>query len=387
MLDVKKLEYDTVISNPPFNLKSENDIKFKNIVVKKKLINFAFIFRGLEKLKDKGQMAFILPNNCLSGSHELDYRKYLIDNNLIKAVISVPGSMFESTSIPTCILLLSKENNENVSFINISECDDKIVLNRRGTGSKAHESRIYHKELGSLSDEQITDINNAIHDKIDIAGFSKTVLVKEVIEQDYSLQTGRYIDYVEVETIHRSFEDIIDDINNIRNDKNKFKITINKTIFKDLKELAELFEQSEDGKEISKDINDALDSIKELREDFKKKNEFTDETNRGMFYTEKRLIYDNWLSITNSAKNEIKNTDKKELCETFLMNLQNCQMMIVYLNNKEIVLLTELRDKLLPLLMSGELEVPKDVYVESEEDIKEPVVENVTEKKAQKTLI
>ncbi|KZX16627.1 N-6 DNA methylase [Methanobrevibacter cuticularis] len=377
-------EYDSVISNPPFNLKSEHDIRFKDIIVKKKLINFGFLLKGLEKLTENGLMAFILPNGVLSSTHEKEYRKYLIGNGFLKAVITVPGSMFESTSIPTCILVLSKTKNTKVSFISINDCEDEITINKRGTGKACHENRVYTRKLGILSDNQIEDILNSINQNLDIAGFSKSVNYKEIINQDYNFAPGRFIDFVAEEDQTRTFEHIIDDINNIINDKNQFKLTLNLTIAKELKDWVELNEEKEKNNEFIDEINKELQRVNELKEDFEESNELMDNMNENMFYTDKRLINEKWLTITRSAKNEIKNTDPKKLSETFKENLSNCQMMIRYLNNKEIVLLAELRDKLLPLLMSGELMVPENAYVETEEKTIE--VEN-TKKEPQKTLI
>ncbi len=376
-------KYDTVISNPPFNLKNEKDISFEDITIKKSSLNYAFVFEGLKNLNNNGIMAFILPLGVLSSRIEHEYRKYLIDNKLVKAVITVPGSMFESTSIPTCILILSKQENKEISFVNIEQADEKITIHTRGTGKKCHENRVYNKKLNSLSDEQITDIQLSITEKLDIAGFSKTVKLDEVHENDCIITPNRYIDFVSIEEKHRSFEDIIDDINRTINDKNKFKITLNLTIAKKLKSWVELAEEKDKNNELIKETNELLERLDTLQELYKKSKETIDAINEDMFYTDKRITQEKWLTITRSAKNEIKNTDLKELSETFKTNLSHCEMMIRYLNNRENEYLAELRDKLLPLLMNGDLKVPTEMTVPEEDNF----VEKITCEEKQKTLL
>ena len=63
--------------------------------------------------------------------------------------------------------------------------------------------------------------------------------------------------------------------------------------------------------------------------------------------------------ITSKKKNEIKfeNNSKEQLSSILIMILQNWKQHIFYLNQEENRYLAELRDALLPELMSGKIEV------------------------------
>lgn len=371
--NIPDIEVDTVVSNPPFNLKED-----------KKLLNYAFVQKGLSKLKTNGYAGYILPRGVLSSTSEIEDRKKIIDKGYLQAVITVPGSMFENTSIPTCILLLSKKQNEKVTFINIESCDEKRAIHKRGTGKKCHENRVYKKEYGKLSDAQIEDVKNTIENHLDVASFSKTVPIQDIIDQEYFFAPGRYIDFAIEDEKQRSFDDIIDDINRCIADKNKFKITLNLTIAKELKTWIDHNKTQEKNNELIKELNEALDKAREREELFKQSNKIIDDINETLFFTDKKIENEKWLTITRAAKNEIRNTDPKELSETFIFNLRQCEMMITYLNNRENEYLAELRDKLLPLLMSGELRIPDDLIVPDE-----PVheISETVNKESQKTLI
>lgn len=68
-LPVAELKVDTVISNPPFNLRLETPVKTNDFTFDKNL-NYAFIFKALDQLTDDGVGVFILPNGVLSSNDE-----------------------------------------------------------------------------------------------------------------------------------------------------------------------------------------------------------------------------------------------------------------------------------------------------------------------------
>jgi type I restriction-modification system DNA methylase subunit len=105
----------SLVSNPPYNLKWDIPLfaqiqpRFSDFnVPPASNANFAFVLTGLDFIDDK--MAILLPNGVLTTNvtEEKEIRKALIENNLLEAVILLPDKMFESTSIPTCILLFDK---------------------------------------------------------------------------------------------------------------------------------------------------------------------------------------------------------------------------------------------------------------------------------------
>lgn len=60
-------------------------------------------------MKNSGTMAIVLPLGVLfRGGSEGKIRKKLLENGSIDAVIGLPANLFNSTSIPTCILVLKR---------------------------------------------------------------------------------------------------------------------------------------------------------------------------------------------------------------------------------------------------------------------------------------
>src|SRR5690606_29900470 len=101
-------------ANPPFSLdkwghdEAENDkfSRFRRGVPPKTKGDYAFILHMIETLQPKsGRMGVVVPHGVLfRGSSEGKIRKQLIDENLLDAVIGLPGKLSYATGIPAAIL-------------------------------------------------------------------------------------------------------------------------------------------------------------------------------------------------------------------------------------------------------------------------------------------
>lgn len=106
---------DVSISNPPYNIKwepptpIENDIRFP-VIPPASNANYAFVLDCLAKAKDKAIL--ILPNSVLSSKQEVEIRHYLIENDFVEAIVTMPDKMFECTDIATCIMVLNKNKKK-----------------------------------------------------------------------------------------------------------------------------------------------------------------------------------------------------------------------------------------------------------------------------------
>ena len=121
--------FDFVVANPPFSAKAwaagltaETKYgRFDDGEPPAKNGDFAFLLHGFHYLKDDGVMAIILPHGVLfRGNAEGTIRECLIKElNYLDAVIGLPANVFYGTSIPTCILVLSKcrVHNDDILFI------------------------------------------------------------------------------------------------------------------------------------------------------------------------------------------------------------------------------------------------------------------------------
>lgn len=74
------------------------------------------------------------------------------------------------------------------------------------------------------------------------------------------------------------------------------------------------------------------------------------------------ILEENFITIS-KRQNEIQliNNDKENISEVLIFALQSWVQFIHYLNNEENIYLAELRDKLLPDLMSGKINLERDV--------------------------
>lgn len=315
-------KFDCGISNPPFNLKGEykKEVELKNM-------NFVFILKMLERVQ--GKVAFILPNGVTSSDDEVEARKYLKERNKIRAVISNPDGMFESTSIPTTVLFFDDSNE--ISFINSK--DFFTEEERKQKGEDHTKNRVYTKVLKTYSDEQIKTILSSIEDKKDIENFSKHIKNSEI--QDEIWQPNKYIDIKIEASKSRSYEDIIKDLQRVMSQKNQNKLTINEIWAKELGFL-EIFETANNGDKTVVEINNTIKNI--LKLDFE-------------------LPKQDYIRLTKSKELKWENKDKEELSSAITIALQTWKTMLHHFNNEENRYLKELRDKLLPDLMSGKLEV------------------------------
>ena len=119
---------------------------------------------------------------CLfRGGKEQAIRKKFLDEDLIDTVILLPEKLFYNTMAPGIILILNKakpKNRKNKTFfVNMSE-----------TYIKHPEVR----KLNSLSDDNIKKCVGVVLKYKEEEGFSKDVDVKEIEENEFSLNVSLY---------------------------------------------------------------------------------------------------------------------------------------------------------------------------------------------------
>lgn len=322
---------DVSVSNPPFNLKSSVSEDITKDLPLKYTCNFAFVAHCLQRGE---RCALILPRGVLTSKEELECRKYLISKGWLKAAISLPEKMFESTSVATCILLLDRKNiSKEVMLVNAEKMKSVEVREQRGEGNASHYNRIYKKEFNTFSDEQIAAICELTTKEQD--SFSKRISQEELEEHGYNLTIGPYLS-IELEgTIHRDFNAIISDINRIIRERNVIKVTVNK-VWAERLGLAEVISDCEATNEVVKAINESFSLFKN-------------------YEVKEKIIENKYIQSSNSKVFVIENTDKEILSSImpFFMNMY--KQHLYYLNNEENRLLAELRDSMLPLLMNGDL--------------------------------
>ena len=323
---------DEIVSNPPYNIKWDAptplfaDQRFQNKPIPPAAnANFAFVLTALNYMKPSGRCAFVLPNGALTSDQERDVRKYLLDAGLVERIIALPSDMFESTSIGTCVMVFSG-GNKAVKFYDCRKTAERVQRKQNGQfGGASHENRTYSKSVNVLPDDLVASVCGACED---IPGFSKEVANDEIVRNDYNLSCSRYISFQKQEIAHRPFADIMADINRVSRERSTIKITCNEVFAKQvgLYEIAQSMKKKDD-----QNINKTFELL-------------------GGHY-ENRC----YLKLTKSREFKVENQDKDMWSSLINFFLPMWKQHVYYLNQEEIRLLAELRDAMIPELMSGEL--------------------------------
>ncbi len=334
--DPPEISADEIISNPPYNIKWDApdpmfaDERFSEVIPPASNANFAFVLTALSRLKKGGKCVFVLPNGVLQSNIEKQIRQVLTDSGRIEKVVLMPDKMFECTSIGTNVMVFGNGN----SYIDFYDCREKADQEQREQngqfGGKSHTNRTYYKTVNVLSDELIKTICNECKDT---AGFSVRVSTEDIKKnKKYSLSPTAYIRFEYQESVHRSYKDIIKNINDIVRLRNSCKLVINETLAKQMGFDIETYKESINN---SKEVSSNTEAI-----------------------TGEKMLADDYISFTKN-KNEIifKSNDKEVLSHLFSFFLARWQQDIHLLYELENVYLAELRDAILPDLMSGKIDV------------------------------
>ena len=147
--------FDYIISNPPFGIDWKRE---KDAVEKEAKLGYdgrfgpglpsisdgqlLFMLNGVKKLKEgSGRMAIIQNGSSLftgdAGSGPSEIRRYLIEQDLVEAIIQLPTDLFYNTGIATYIWVISKDKSSHrlgkVQLIDASKC---FVKRRKNIGKK-----------------------------------------------------------------------------------------------------------------------------------------------------------------------------------------------------------------------------------------------------------
>lgn len=178
--------FDAVVMNPPYSQKydaRESLLTDPRFAPYKKLppaskADFAFLLHGFYHLKETGTMGIVLPHGVLfRGGAEGTIRETLLRAGNIYAVIGLPSGIFFSTGIPTCIVILKKNNPErSVFFVDASK-----EFRKQGP-------RNY------LDPEHINRIVNTVQERQDVEKFAHLASFDEIEKNDFNLNIPRYVD-------------------------------------------------------------------------------------------------------------------------------------------------------------------------------------------------
>lgn len=195
------MKFNCVVANPPFSLdkwgaeNAESDPynRFWRGTPPVSKGDWAFISHMVETaLEKQGRVAVVVPHGVLfRGAAEGRIRQKMIEENLLDAVIGLPGNLFPTTNIPVAILVFDRsrekggvrEDCKNVFFVDASR--EFVSGKNQNTLSEAHIDKIMATYTAWAEEEKYAHV----------AEFA------EIKENDFNLNIPRYIDTFEEEEV------------------------------------------------------------------------------------------------------------------------------------------------------------------------------------------
>ncbi len=210
--------FDAIVSNPPYSINwignddptLINDERFApaGILAPKSKADFAFVLHSLSYLSGKGRAAIVcFPGIFYRGGAEQKIRKYLVDNNFIETVISLPPNLFYGTSIAVNILVLSKHKADTkIQFIDASG------------------EEFYKKETNNniLTEKHIQAIIQLFANKEDKEYVAKSVNNDKIAEENYNLSVSSYVkakdtrEIIDINILNAEIKKTVKNIDNLR---------------------------------------------------------------------------------------------------------------------------------------------------------------------------
>ena len=197
--DLKKFDY--VVSNPPFKTDFSADRETLASAIhknrffagvpnvpkkdkKKMAIYLMFIQHILYSLDNQnGKAAIVVPTGFITAQSGIEkkIRQKLIDEKMLRGVVSMPSNIFANTG-----------TNVSVLFVDKSNTDGKIVLmDASKLGTTVKEGKNQRTVLSDEDEELIINTFNEQEVKEDFS----VVLAYDEIKENCSLSAGQYFDY------------------------------------------------------------------------------------------------------------------------------------------------------------------------------------------------
>jgi len=193
------MRFNCVVANPPFSLdkwgaesaESDQYNRFWRGTPPASKGDWAFISHMVETaLEKQGRVAVVVPHGVLfRGAAEGRIRQKMVEENLLDAVIGLPGNLFPTTNIPVAILVFDRsrekggvrEDCKNILFVDASR--EYVSGKNQNTLAEAHIARIMETYAARAEEEKYAHL----------AEFA------EIRENDFNLNIPRYVDTFEEE--------------------------------------------------------------------------------------------------------------------------------------------------------------------------------------------
>lgn len=203
--DSNLMQFDYIAMNQPFGLKLNNiqmmDYdpygRFSGRMGKISRMHgdLAFLQHTVASMNEIGKAAVIVPVGVLSRSSHAEraFREYIVNNDIIEAIVLLPNKLFSYTTIQTVLLVLNNKKhssrNQQILFINAEEQSTSKVRSQHYLTQENIEKIVAMYEQSSTDTEDV-----------------KVANLTEIIESDFNLNPNHYFTSQTVET---QFGDVI----------------------------------------------------------------------------------------------------------------------------------------------------------------------------------
>lgn len=210
--NLKKFDY--IVSNPPFKLDFSDDrgklaadnhkprffAGIPNIPKKDKdkmAIYLCFIQHIIYSLEENGKAAIVVPTGFITAQSGIEkkIREKLIDNEMLKGVVSMPSNIFATTGTNVSVLFIDKANKGG----------KVLLMDASKLGTKVKDGKNQKTILSQEEEDKIIETFNA---KEVVDDFSIFLSYEDIKAKNYSFSAGQYFD-VKIEYVditHEEFE-------------------------------------------------------------------------------------------------------------------------------------------------------------------------------------
>ncbi len=196
------MKFDYIVSNPPFNvdfsdtrdtLAGENYKErfwagVPNVPKKDKKsmqIYLMFVQHIIKSMKPNGKAAIVVPTPFLTKGKGIDtkIRKYIVDNHILRGVITMPKNIFSTTGTQVSVILLENTDSDK----------DVMFIEAATLGSKSDESERNQKTV--LSPEEQNLIIETYKNGSTKNGFSVKADWKLIKKKEYRLSPSSFFEH------------------------------------------------------------------------------------------------------------------------------------------------------------------------------------------------
>ncbi len=158
-------QLDIVVANPPYGTKDygieyaeqnkTTDERWKYGVPKKQEGEYSFLMTIYDLLNKQGKAVIVMPLGTLFRDGAKEIRKHLLQDNVVEGLVTLPGNMFLTTSIPVVLWILNKNKKQadknTVFMVNASKDFKKVGKFNEWQSEKAIQNYLTRTEEADYS--------------------------------------------------------------------------------------------------------------------------------------------------------------------------------------------------------------------------------------------